>query len=59
MVLRQPDAHLKNLSFFVRADSYYLAPHYDLLCTAVYGEFAAPWLEAELVWKPEGIPLMQ
>lgn len=49
------DAHLKNLSFFVRADSYYLAPHYDLLCTAVYGESAAPWLEAELVWKPEGI----
>lgn len=49
------DAHLKNLSFFVRPDAYYLAPHYDLLCTAVYGESAAPWLEAELVWKPEGI----
>ncbi|MFJ4156427.1 HipA domain-containing protein [Pseudomonas sp. NPDC089752] len=49
------DAHLKNLSFFARPDAYHLAPHYDLLCTAVYGESAAPWLEAELVWKPEGI----
>lgn len=49
------DAHLKNLSFFVRSDAYYLAPHYDLLCTAVYGESAAPWLDAELVWRPDGI----
>jgi len=49
------DAHLKNLSFFVRPDAYHLAPHYDLLCTAVYGDSAAPWLDAELVWKPEGI----
>lgn len=49
------DAHLKNLSFFVRSGSYYLAPHYDLLCTAVYGDAAAPWLEAELVWKPDGV----
>lgn len=49
------DAHLKNLSFFVRSDAYYLAPHYDLLCTAVYGESAAPWLDAERVWKPDGI----
>lgn len=49
------DAHLKNLSFFVRPNAYQLAPHYDLLCTAVYGDSAAPWLDAELVWKPEGI----
>ncbi|CAM3902249.1 putative kinase Y4mE [Pseudomonas reidholzensis] len=49
------DAHLKNLSFFVRGDAYYLAPHYDLLCTAIYGEPAAPWLDAELVWRPEGV----
>ncbi|MDF0734150.1 HipA domain-containing protein [Pseudomonas entomophila] len=49
------DAHLKNLSFFVRPDAYYLAPHYDLLCTAVYGDAAAPWLDAELVWKPDGV----
>lgn len=49
------DAHLKNLSFFVQADACYLAPHYDLLCTAVYGDSAAPWLEAELVWKPDGV----
>lgn len=49
------DAHLKNLSFFVQADACYLAPHYDLLCTAVYGNTAAPWLDAELVWKPDGV----
>ncbi|MDE4538825.1 HipA domain-containing protein [Pseudomonas sp. ITEM 17296] len=55
IVVGNNDAHLKNLSFFVRPDAYYLAPHYDLLCTAVYGESAAPWLEAELVWKPEGV----
>jgi len=49
------DAHLKNLSFHVQADACYLAPHYDLLCTAVYGETSAPWLDAELVWKPDGV----
>lgn len=48
------DNHLKNLSFFVRGDSYHLTPHYDMLCTAVYGEDGAPWLNAELVWKLEG-----
>jgi len=30
------DAHLKNLSFLVDANSVQLAPHYDLLCTACY-----------------------
>lgn len=30
------DAHLKNLSFLVDARGIELAPHYDLLCTAVY-----------------------
>jgi len=49
------DAHLKNLSFFMHPDACYLAPHYDLLCTAVYGDSAAPWLDAEMVWKPDGV----
>lgn len=48
------DNHLKNLSFFVRGDSYHMTPHYDMLCTAVYGEDAAPWINAELVWKLDG-----
>lgn len=30
------DNHLKNLSFLVSAEGIELAPHYDLLCTAVY-----------------------
>lgn len=30
------DAHLKNLSFLVDNRGIELAPHYDLLCTAVY-----------------------
>ena len=30
------DCHLKNLSFHVRPDGIWLAPHYDLLCTASY-----------------------
>ncbi|AYG48208.1 type II toxin-antitoxin system HipA family toxin (plasmid) [Pseudomonas sp. Leaf58] len=48
------DNHLKNLSFFVRGDSYHMTPHYDMLCTAVYGEDMAPWINAELVWKLDG-----
>jgi len=30
------DCHLKNLSFHVRPDGIWLAPHYDLLCTGSY-----------------------
>ncbi|MCO6057242.1 HipA domain-containing protein [Pseudomonas sp. MOB-449] len=51
------DAHLKNLSFYVTSDGVDLAPHYDLLCTAIYtaSKESAPWLDAELVWKVEGM----
>ncbi|BAN50130.1 HipA domain-containing protein [Metapseudomonas resinovorans] len=51
------DAHLKNLSFYVTSDGVDLAPHYDLLCTAIYSGSteSAPWLDAELVWKVEGM----
>ncbi|MCY1444564.1 hypothetical protein D9M71_610430 [compost metagenome] len=51
------DAHLKNLSFFVTPGGIDLAPFYDLLCTAVYGnaDSPAPWLDAELVWKVDGM----
>jgi serine/threonine-protein kinase HipA len=30
------DAHLKNLSFFIRKDYISMTPHYDLLSTAIY-----------------------
>lgn len=49
------DAHLKNLSFFVKPDGYRLAPHYDLLCTAIYGDSPTAWLGADLVWKTDGM----
>ena len=49
------DNHLKNLSFFVKGDSYHMTPHYDMLCTAIYGESNTPWLSAELVWKLDGV----
>lgn len=49
------DNHLKNLSFFVKGDSYHLTPHYDMLCTGIYGATSTPWLSADLVWRPEGV----
>lgn len=49
------DNHLKNLSFFVKGDSYHLTPHYDMLCTGIYGATNTPWLSADLVWRPEGV----
>jgi len=33
---RRRGAHLKNLSFHVHLDDIWLAPHYDLRCTASY-----------------------
>lgn len=44
------DAHLKNLSFLVDRDGIALAPHYDLLCTTLYGSNDDParWSDAEL-----------
>ena len=44
------DAHLKNLSFLVDSGGIALAPHYDLLCTVLYGSSQDParWADAEL-----------
>lgn len=47
LLIGNGDAHLKNLSFLLRADEVELAPHYDLLSTAVYR--APHWRDAELV----------
>lgn len=46
------DAHLKNLSFLVRPDGIELAPHYDLLSTAVYR--ASGWAQADIVIPTAG-----
>ncbi|MHC1481609.1 HipA domain-containing protein [Frateuria aurantia] len=52
------DAHLKNLSFLVGSDGVQLAPHYDLLSTAVYEARAIGgerWpAAAELAWPMQG-----
>ena len=52
------DAHLKNLSFLVDEHSVNLAPHYDLLSTAVYDTRAMDkevWPDqSELAWKIRG-----
>ncbi|WP_368563018.1 HipA domain-containing protein [Pseudoxanthomonas sp. UTMC 1351] len=47
LLIGNGDAHLKNLSFLVSADGLELAPHYDLLSTAVYR--APDWGAAESV----------
>lgn len=49
LLIGNGDAHLKNLSFLLKPDSggMELAPHYDLLSTAVYR--APDWSDAELV----------
>jgi len=36
ILIGNDDCHLKNLSFHVRPDGIWLAPHYDLLCTGSY-----------------------
>lgn len=52
LLIGNGDAHLKNLSFLVRPDGLALAPHYDLLSTAVYR--APDWGAAELVMAMGG-----
>lgn len=47
LLIGNGDAHLKNLSFLVDGRGYTLAPHYDLLSTAVYR--APNWADAEMV----------
>lgn len=51
------DAHLKNLSFLVDSNGIALAPHYDLLCTVLYGSGDDPvrWSDAGLPVVLEGI----
>ncbi|SFI02928.1 serine/threonine-protein kinase HipA [Collimonas sp. OK307] len=47
------DAHLKNLSFLVDAQGVRLAPHYDMLATAVYQTKALDkdiWPKTKLSW---------
>jgi serine/threonine-protein kinase HipA len=46
-IIGNGDAHLKNLSFFVRNTGIELAPHYDLVSTASYGG-PGSWAMAEL-----------
>lgn len=51
------DAHLKNLSFLVDSSGIALAPHYDLLCTVLYGHASddpSHWPSAELPLTLEG-----
>ncbi|SIR02931.1 HipA domain-containing protein [Marinobacterium stanieri] len=50
LLIGNTDDHLKNLSFFTSGGNIILAPHYDLLSTAVY-ETDNQWLNANLVWK--------
>src|SRR5690554_2422464 len=54
LLIGNGDAHLKNLSFLPKPDAggMELAPHYDLLSTAVYR--APHWADAELV-MPMGV----
>lgn len=48
-VVGNGDAHLKNLSYLVREDGIHLAPHYDLLSTAVYATDNR-WGDTDLSW---------
>lgn len=53
------DCHLKNISFHVREDGVWLAPHYDLLCTASYctrafAEDRASWSQVPMAFALPG-----
>jgi len=53
------DCHLKNLSFHVRPDGIWLAPHYDLLCTGSYHTKAfaderATWNQVQMTFPLPG-----
>ncbi|WP_207062873.1 HipA domain-containing protein [Motiliproteus sp. SC1-56] len=49
LLVGNTDDHLKNLSFFAGPEGITLAPHYDLLSTAIY-QPAGLWGRADLVW---------
>lgn len=55
LITGNSDAHLKNLSFFGRADGWVLAPHYDLICTSIYAAGNA-WGAEVPVTPPKGLP---
>ena len=53
------DCHLKNLSFHVRPDGIWLAPHYDLLCTGSYhtqtfADERATWSQVRMTFPLPG-----
>jgi serine/threonine-protein kinase HipA len=59
ILLANDDCHLKNLSFFVRPDGIWLAPHYDLLSTGCYHFRAlaherADWDRVQMVFELPG-----
>ncbi|MCD9006336.1 HipA domain-containing protein [Luteimonas sp. XNQY3] len=56
LLIGNGDAHLKNLSVLVGPDGIELAPHYDLLSTAVYAP--AGWGSAEIVIPTGGEQLL-
>lgn len=58
LITGNSDAHLKNLSFFGRADGWELAPHYDLICTSIYAADNA-WGNDIPVTPPGGVPYKQ
>jgi len=57
LLIGNTDNHLKNLSFMMRSDGIVLAPHYDLVCTAVY-ERNNQWSNAPLSWRFDGYSLL-
>jgi serine/threonine-protein kinase HipA len=53
------DCHLKNLSFHVRPDGIWLAPHYDLLSTGIYhtktfADERATWNQVQMTFPLPG-----
>lgn len=59
ILMGNDDCHLKNLSFQVRCDGIWLAPHYDLLSTASYHTTAfaderATWNQVQLTFPLPG-----
>lgn len=57
LLIGNTDNHLKNLSFMMRRDGIVLAPHYDLVCTAVY-EKNNQWFNAPLSWRFDDYSLL-
>ncbi|GGO76763.1 hypothetical protein GCM10011348_04740 [Marinobacterium nitratireducens] len=49
VLIGNTDDHLKNLSFFAGPSAVDLAPHYDLISTALY-EQPGKWGDARLIW---------